>query len=188
MPDKRRLEPRTYLFPAPCVVVSCSDGETTNLITLAWAGTVCSDPPQVGIGVRKSRHSHRLLTAGGDFVVNIPTAGQARAVDFCGVRSGREVDKWDAVGLTPGPAAEVSSPLIVEFPVNLECVTRHVYELGSHDLFIGEIVAVHVEAGLLDADDTLDPGCFEPLVYNYGGQYRSLGGLLGTAGFSVKEQ
>ena len=148
MGDKHLIDARPYLFPAPCVVVSCSDGEATNLITLAWAGTVCSEPPQVGIGVRKSRYSHGLLNTGGDFVVNIPAAEHTRAVDFCGVRSGREVDKWEAVGLTPLPAAEVGSPLVAEFPINLECAVRRVLELGSHDLFIGEVLVVHVTTSL----------------------------------------
>lgn len=188
MAEKRLLEPSTYLFPAPCVVVSCADGGETNLITLAWAGTLCSEPPQVGIGVRRSRHSHGLLTRGGDFVVNIPAEDQARAVDFCGVRSGSEVDKWDATGLTPASAEKVAAPLIAEFPVNLECVIRRTLELGSHDLFIGEIVAVQVDEAVLGTDGKIDDKLFKPLVYSFGGRYRGLGSLAGAAGFSVKGQ
>ena len=187
MGDKHLIDARPYLFPAPCVVVSCSDGEATNLITLAWAGTVCSEPPQVGIGVRKSRYSHGLLNTGGDFVVNIPAAEHTRAVDFCGVRSGREVDKWEAVGLTPLPAAEVGSPLVAEFPINLECAVRRVLELGSHDLFIGEVLVVHVTTSLLNAEGELDPTRFESLVYSFGGLYHTLGAVRGSVGFSIRE-
>jgi flavin reductase (DIM6/NTAB) family NADH-FMN oxidoreductase RutF len=188
MAEKRLLEPSTYLFPAPCVVVSCAAGGETNLITLAWAGTLCSEPPQVGIGVRRSRHSHGLLVSGGDFVINIPAEDQARAVDFCGVRSGREVNKWEATGLKAAPAEKVAAPLIDEFPVNLECVIRRTLELGSHDLFIGEIVAVRVDEAVVGPDGRIDDKRIKPLVYSFGGRYRGLGSLAGTAGFSVKGQ
>ena len=131
--DKLTLTPSTFLYPAPVVVVSCGAGELANLITLAWAANVCAEPPQLAVAVRRNRHSHRLLVEGGEFVVNLPAAQHVGAVDYCGTVSGRDADKWAATGLTPVPSEIVRPPRIAEFPVNIECVLKHILPLGSHD-------------------------------------------------------
>ena len=178
-------EPTTSLYPLPTVLVSCGSGTEANIITLAWAGTLCSDPPLIGVGVRPTRHSHRLIRTLGEFVVNLPTADQVSAVDYCGMVSGRDEDKWAACGFTPVPSSEVSVPLIAECPVNLECQLQRVLSLGTHDLFIGEIVAVQLDADILDEDGRLDTGKVDPFAY-VNGEYRRIGELLGTFGSSKR--
>ncbi len=175
----------TILYPVPAVMVSCGTGSRANIITLAWVGTLCSEPPLVGIGVRPSRHSHGLIGELGEFVVNLPTAEQARWVDYCGMVSGRKEDKWAACGLTPAPATQVQVPIIAECPVNIECRVRQVLSLGSHDLFIGEVVAVQVDKGMLDERGRLDFAKAEPFAF-LNGEYRQVGELLGTFGYSRK--
>lgn len=170
----------TALFPVPVVLVSCGTGKP-NIITLAWAGTVCSEPPMVGIGVRPGRHSHALIVETGEFVVNLPRADQVDMVDYCGQVSGREVDKWVVCGLTPVPGTQVSAPLIAECPVALECIVRQRLALGSHDLFIGEVVAVQADEAILDDRGRLDYERIGPLAY-LGGYYHSLGERLGLFG------
>lgn len=183
---KEVKRPRTYLFPVPAVLVSCGAGESANIITIAWIGTLCSEPPHLGIGVQPRRHSHGLIAEIGEFVVNLPTADQVRWVDYCGSVSGRDVDKWAACGFTPAPAREVGIPLIAECPVNLECRVRQVITLGMHDLFIAEIVAMHVERDLLDKQGNIDTAKANPLTYlPVNGEYRGLGEQLGEIGFSL---
>jgi flavin reductase (DIM6/NTAB) family NADH-FMN oxidoreductase RutF len=179
--DKLELKPATYLYPAPVVVVSCGVGGRANLITLAWAANVCAEPPQLAIAVRPTRHSHGLIAEAGEFVVNLPAAGHVGAVDFCGVFSGRDVDKWAETGLTPVPSAKVRPPRIGEFPVNLECALRHTLPLGSHDLFVGEVVAVHVARAVAGKDGRVDPDRLASVVYGHGRAYYGLGEKLGEA-------
>ncbi len=176
-------KPTTALYPVPAVLVSCGLGERANIITLAWVGTLCSDPPLVGIGVRPSRHSHGLIQAAGEFVVNLPTAEQVRWVDHCGIVSGRDQDKWAACSFSQAPPLEVGVPLIAQCPVNLECRVQQTLSLGSHDLFVGEVVAVHIDEAVLDERGRLDLVKAEPFAY-LGGQYRRVGELLGTFGYS----
>ncbi len=183
--QKVTKKPGTVLYPVPALMVSCGTGAEANIITLAWVGTLCSNPPMVGIGVRPNRHSHGLIREGAEFVVNVPTAKQARWVDYCGVVSGRDEDKWAACGFTQAPATEVQVPLIAECPVNIECRLQQTISLGSHDLFIGEVVAVHVDEGVLDERGRIDYVKAEPFAY-LGGQYRQVGELLGTFGYSKK--
>jgi flavin reductase (DIM6/NTAB) family NADH-FMN oxidoreductase RutF len=123
--------------------------ERPNIITLAWAGTVCSEPPMVGIGVRPERHSHHLLREVGEFVVNLPPANLVAAVNRCGTVSGRDYDKFDLCGLTAAPASQVRVPLIAECPIHLECVVRQTLSLGTHDLFLGEVVSVQADEALV---------------------------------------
>ena len=177
--------PGTVLYPVPAVMVSCGTGERANIITLAWVGTLCSEPPLVGIGVRPSRYSHGLIQEVGEFVVNLPDAGQARWVDYCGMVSGRDEDKWAACGFTPAPASEVQVPLIAECPVNVECRVQQVLSLGSHDLFIGQVVAVQMDEAVLDERGRLDFAKAKPFAY-LGGEYRQVGERLGTFGYSRK--
>lgn len=178
-------KPGTVLYPVPVVLVSCGTGERANIITLAWVGTLCSAPPLVGIGVRPSRHSHGLIKEAGEFVVNLPDAKHARWVDYCGIVSGRDEDKWATCGFTPATATEVQVPLIAECPVNIECRVQQVLSLGSHDLFIGQVVAVQVDEAVLDERGHLDFARARPFAY-LNGEYRQVGERLGTAGYSRK--
>lgn len=170
----------TALFPVPAVLVSCGV-EKANIITLAWVGTVCSDPPALSIGVRPERFSHHLIAEAGEFVVNIPRADQVGVVDYCGQVSGREVDKWAACGLTPAPAHKIRTPLIAECLVALECKVLQRLTLGTHDLFIGEIVAVQAEEAVLTERGHIDYQKAQPLAYA-GGYYWQVGALLGRHG------
>jgi flavin reductase (DIM6/NTAB) family NADH-FMN oxidoreductase RutF len=179
-------DPSTILYPVPVVVVSCGTGSQANLITLAWVGTVCSDPPQLSLGVRPSRHSYDLIKDVGQFVVNLPTADHLRQVDYCGTVSGRDEDKWTGSNLTPTPAKAVDVPLVAEFPVNIECELRHTLQLGVHDLFIGEVVAVQVDESVLNERGRLEMSKAKPVAYA-GGNYHALGEQLALYGFSKKD-
>jgi flavin reductase (DIM6/NTAB) family NADH-FMN oxidoreductase RutF len=183
---KRIQKPTTALYPLPAVLVSCGTGSQANIITLAWAGTVGSNPPHLGIGIRPERHSHGLVQLGGEFVVNLARADQVQLVDYCGTVSGRDEDKWAACGFTPVPGAEVGVPLIAECPVNIECRLRQTIALGSHDLFIGEVVAIQMDESVLDDRGRLDVVKADPFAY-LNGEYRRVGQLIGTFGFSKRQ-
>jgi flavin reductase (DIM6/NTAB) family NADH-FMN oxidoreductase RutF len=172
----------TALFPTPAVMVTCGV-ERPNIITLAWVGTVCSNPPMVGIAVRPERYSHQLIREVGEFVVNLPTAAQVEAVDRCGNLSGRDHDKFALCGLTAVPASKVRVPLIAECPIHLECVVRQTLSLGTHDLFIGEVVAVQADEALRGGRRGIDYSKAGLLCY-VAGQYHALGKLLGPQGMS----
>jgi flavin reductase (DIM6/NTAB) family NADH-FMN oxidoreductase RutF len=178
-------KPGTVLYPVPVVLVSCGLGQRANIITLAWVGTLCSEPPLVSIGVRPSRYSHGLIEEVGEFVVNVPDSEQVRWVDYCGVVSGRDEDKWAACGFTPAPATKVQVPVIAECPVNIECRVHRTLSLGSHDLFIGEVVAVQMDETVLGERDHLDFAKARPFAF-LGGEYRQVGERLGTFGYSKK--
>lgn len=182
---KQVREPGTYLYPLPVVLVSCGLGDEANIITLSWVGTVCSAPPMIGIAVRPSRHSHHLIREVGEFVVNLPAADQARAADYCGRVSGKDADKWGACGFTRAAGVQVRVPLIAECPVNIECRLRHTIPLGSHDLFIGEVVAVHIDEAVLDEGGRVDFARLAPFLYT-GRDYWRLGERLAPVGFSAK--
>lgn len=184
---KQRQGLRPGLFPTPAVMVSCQNGQgKPNIVTLAWAGVACSEPPMLSIAIRPSRLSHEIISRSGEFVVNIPGARQLRATDICGTVSGRDVDKFAAANLTPVAANKVKAPLIEECPVNLECIVRHKLSLGSHDLFIGEVVAVHVSSEYLDAKGGWDFGKMQPFAY-CPSTYWSLGQQIGVHSFTVKK-
>ena len=186
--SKRELKPGNMLYPVPAVMVTAADGEGhDNIITLAWAGTVNSDPPMVSVSVRKSRHTHGMLVKTGEFAVNLVTEGLTRACDLCGVVSGRDGDKFEKAGLTREAASVIGAPLIAESPVNIECRVKQVLELGSHDLFLAEVLAVHADDGLFDEKDRLDLGKAGLTAYSHG-EYRALGRLLGTFGYSVRKR
>lgn len=172
---KARLNPGTLLSPVPAVLVSCrAEGRRPNVISLAWVGTMCSEPPVIAIGVRPGRYSHGLILESGEFVVNMPSADQAPVIDFCGTRSGREVDKVAALGLATLPGAVVAVPLLAACPVNLECRVVRRIELGSHDVFFGEVVAAHATRGVLGPSGTVDPAKAGLVAYA-GGAYWPLG-------------
>lgn len=183
--EKVAHPPSTALYPVPVVLVSCGV-ERPNIITLAWVGTVCSEPPMVGIAVRPSRYSHALIRDIGQFVVNLPTSDLLQAVDRCGTVSGRDYDKFALCGLTPLPASRVQVPLIAECPLHLECVVRRTLSLGSHDLFIGEVVAVQSDTTLLNPSGRVDWTRVNLLCY-VSGTYRALGERLAIHGFGRRE-
>ncbi|MEJ5360382.1 MAG: flavin reductase family protein [Desulfobacterales bacterium] len=188
-PPKRAWKPGNLLAPVPVVLVSCGGfrGFPANLITIAWVGTVCSDPPMLSIAVRPERFSFPILKKTGEFVVNLPSAGLVRHVDWCGVKSGREVDKFAATGLTPLPGSRVSCPIVAECPVNLECRTTKTIPLGSHTLFLAEILAVQVSAPLLDGRGRLALEKAGLMAYVHG-DYAALGRTIGRFGFSVRKR
>jgi flavin reductase (DIM6/NTAB) family NADH-FMN oxidoreductase RutF len=189
LPGKLTWKPGTVLHPLPVVLVGCGRiGTDANLITLAWTGIVCSEPPLLSISVRPSRHSHALILKHQVFTVNLPAATQATQVDWCGVKSGRDVDKFGHTGLTPLAGPQTGAPLVAECPVGLECRVVDSRSLGSHDLFIAEIVAVYADAALVDPDTqafALERSA--PLCYAHGNYYE-LGGYLGFFGFSVQKK
>ena len=177
------------LYPLPAVMVSCASaaGEK-NIVTVAWAGTVCTNPPMLSISLRPERHSYGLIRESGEFVVNLVTRRLARACDWCGVRSGRDYDKWAECGLTPAPAAKLElAPAIAESPVSIECRVRDVLELGSHHLFLADVAAVQVEESLLDERGRLDLGHAGLVAYSHG-EYLELGRRLGSFGYSVRKR
>lgn len=188
MTEKQVWKPGNMLYPVPAVMVTVQDTEgRSNIITIAWTGTVCTNPPMLYISVRPERHSYRMLKETGEFVVNMTTKKLAKAADYCGVRSGRDVDKWKETGLTPGKAQAVNVPLIAESPVNIECRVKEVLELGSHHMFLAEVLAVDVDERLLEDGGRLALEKAEPLVYSHG-EYYGLSELLGTFGWSVRKK
>jgi len=182
---KVAVKSNTYLYPVPAVMVSCGPREKPNIITLAWVGTVCSDPPMLSISIRPSRYSHGLIKEQREFVVNLPTEDLVRVTDYCGTVSGRRVDKFATTGLTPGPAKAIETVIIAECPVNIECQVTQVLPLGAHDLFLAKVVAVQVDEGLLNEGGDVNLSQAQLFTYS-GGRYWSLGQLLGTHGFSAK--
>ncbi|MCM1027871.1 MAG: flavin reductase family protein [Roseburia sp.] len=184
--EKQLWKPGNMLYPLPVVMVSMADRQgRNNIITIAWAGTVCTNPPMVSISVRPERYSSPILKETGEFVVNLTTRRLAFATDYCGVKSGREVDKFREMGLTALPGEKVKAPLIGESPVNIECRVSRVIPLGSHDLFLAEVVAVHADEKYMDKNRKFHLEKAEPIVYSHGA-YLVCGEQLGTFGYSVK--
>ena len=177
----------TLLNPEPPVLVSCGSPDKPNLITVGWCGTICTQPPMVSISVRPERYSHHLIRESGEFVINLPTERLTRAVDWCGVKSGRDNDKFAAMHLTALPAAKVGTVLLEQSPVNLECRVTQCIPLGSHDLFLAEVVAVDVDESLLDENGKLCLNRAKLIVYSHG-EYLALGRRLGKFGYSVRKK
>lgn len=183
----RALDPCTLLSPVPAVMVSCRgmEEERPNIITVAWAGTVNSRPPMVSVSIKKERYSHALIQGSGEFVVNLVDERHCKALDFCGIRSGRELDKFAATGLHPIPAPKMDyAPAIAECPAYLACKVRQVLELGSHDMFVGEVAAVQVKEELFDEDGSLHLERAGLVTYNHG-VYQRTADVLGFFGYSV---
>ena len=175
------------LYPVPAVMVSMArEGEKPNIITVAWAGTVNSDPVMLSISVRKERYSHAILSETGEFVVNLVNEPLVRACDYCGVRSGRDVDKFSRMKLTPAAVEGVVAPAIAESPVNLACRVKQVIPLGSHDMFLAEVVSVTVDERYMDEKGTFHLNDAGLVAYSHG-RYFKLGKELGTFGYSVKK-
>jgi len=184
---KLNWKPSNMLNPVPAVLVSCCDADgNTNIMTAAWAGTICSDPVMVSVSIRPERFSHHMIVETGEFVLNLTTQELVYAADFAGVKSGRDIDKFEKLGLTREPSAHVRPPCIKESPVNLECKVVQVQHLGSHDLFIAEVVGTDVDERLIDEKGRLQLERAGLIAYVHGAYY-TLGRLLGTFGYSVKK-
>ena len=182
---KKTMKPATLLMPLPAVLVSCGNLEKPNIITIAWTGIVNSTPPMTYISVRKSRYSHDLIAESGEFVINLTTEALTFATDYCGVKSGREVDKFTEMKLTPLAAGEVSCPMIAESPINLECKVREVHEYPSHDMFVAEIVAVHVDEELIDEKGRFEMEKAGLMAYVHGQYFGIKKQPLGRFGYAV---
>lgn len=187
--EKEAWKPGNVLAPVPVVLVSCggAGGFAPNIITVAWTGSVCSDPAMLSISVRPERHSHGIIKATGEFVVNLPSRAQAKVTDWCGMVSGSKVDKFAESGLTAAPANQVGCPVILECPVNIECRVSQRLELGSHDLFLAEVVAVQVSSHLLDAKGKFSLEQAGLLAYGLG-HYYPLGPAIDHFGFSIRKK
>ena len=186
--SKRSWKPGNMLYPVPAVMVSCKRGdERANIITVAWAGTVCSDPPMVSISVRPERYSHDLINDSGEFVVNLVTERLVRACDWCGVKSGRDHDKFREMKLGEYGSEFTNAPAIAESPVNIYCKVVKTEKLGSHDMFIGEVVGVTVDEAYMDEKDRFRLDKCGLITYSHG-EYFALGKKLGKFGYSVKKK
>ena len=187
--NKQSWKPGTLIYPLPAVLVSCGEKpEEYNLLTIAWTGTVCTNPPMCYISVRKERHSYDIIRRTGEFVINITTEELAKATDWCGVRSGRDENKWEAMGLTPMVTEHVKAPIVAESPLSICCRVRQVVELGSHDMFIADVVGIEADERFIDPETgkfSLDKA--RPIVYSHG-EYFTLGKLIGHFGWSVRKK
>ena len=187
--SKQNWKPGNMLYPVPAVMVSCKgkeQGTKPNIITLAWAGTVCSDPVMLSISVRPERYSHDIIEKSGEFVVNLVTENLTRACDWCGVRSGKDFDKFREMKLSCYESDFMSTPAINESPVNIYCKVKDILRLGSHDMFIAEVVGVTVDESYMDENGRFDLEATKLIAYSHG-EYFALGKKLGKFGYSVKK-
>lgn len=184
---KQSWKPGNMVYPLPAVMVSVTDGKgNDNIITVAWVGTICTNPPMVYISVRPERYSYQMIKDTGEFVINLTTEKLAYATDFCGVKSGKNFDKFKETGLTKEPADIVKAPMIKESPVSIECRVKEIKELGSHHMFIADVVAVHADDHYMDENNKFELNKSRPLIYSHG-EYLGVGDRLGTFGYSVKK-
>ena len=185
---KQKWKPGNMVYPLPAVLVSCGDKKgNINVMTAAWTGTICSDPPMVYLSVRKERHSHHMIQETREYVINLTTEKLAWTADFCGVRSGRDLDKFKEMKLTPIQGELEYAPMIEESPVSIECRVTNVMELGSHDMFMAEVTAVYVDEQYMDEKGTFHLEKAAPMVYSHG-QYYGLGRHLGGFGYAVRKK
>lgn len=188
MKEKITWAPGNMLYPLPAVMVSLIDKEgKPNIITLAWAGTICSSPPMISVSIRPERYSYDTIKESGEFVVNLTTKELAFATDYCGVKSGREVDKFKEMKLTPLPSEKIKAPAILESPVNIECKLKEIIKLGSHDAFIAEVVNVRVDKDLLDENNRFHLEEADLIAYSHG-KYYGLGEEIGHFGYSIRKK
>ncbi len=186
---KINWKPGNMIYPIPAVMVSCGVAEEEfNIITIAWTGTICSDPPMCYISVRPGRHSYDIIKRAGEYVINLATVDLTRATDWCGVRSGSKYNKFKEMGLTPGKATVVNAPIIEEAPIHIECRVKEIVPLGTHDMFISDVVNVMADDAYLNKQT----GAFrldlaKPMCYSHG-SYFSIGKKLGKFGFSVEKK
>lgn len=186
--SKQSWKPGNMLYPLPVVMVSCNrKGEKPNIVTVAWTGTICSDPAMVSISVRPERYSHDIIEETGEFVINLVTKDLTYATDYCGVRSGRDVDKFKEMNLTPLPSKMIDAVGIEESPVNIECKVVEVKKLGSHDMFIAEVVNDTVDDRYMDENNKFNLNDSDLVAYSHG-EYFTLGEKIGTFGYSVRKK
>lgn len=185
---KLQWKPGTMIYPLPAVLVSCGTAERSNLITVGWTGTVCTDPAMCYISVRPERYSYDIIKERMEFTINLTTEAMAKATDWCGVRSGRDYDKWAETGLTPEPGVTVGCPSVREAPVSIECRVRDIISLGSHDMFLAEVLAVLADGELLDPESGALRLDSAGLISYSHGQYFAQGAPLGRFGWSVKKK
>lgn len=182
-------KPGTMVYPVPAVMVSCgNEKDGYNIITIAWTGTICTDPAMAYISIRPDRYSYDIIKKSGDFVINLTTKDLAKATDWCGVRSGRDYDKFKEMGLTPVKASKVSSPLIEECPLNIECRVTEIKELGSHHMFLGEVVAVNASEKYLDKETQSFDMERAGLISYIHGKYYGSSAALGKFGYSIQKK
>lgn len=186
---KQNWKPGTMIYPLPAVLVSVgATDEEYNLFTVAWTGTVCTNPPMCYISVRPERHSYEIIKRTGEFVINLTTSRLARATDWCGVRSGRDFNKFKEMGLTPTSAMQVAAPVVEESPVSIECRVRQIVPLGSHDMFIADVVNVLVDEEYIDPESgKFDLQRADLIAYSHG-EYFKLGDVIGHFGWSVRKK
>ncbi len=184
---KQIWKPGTVLYPVPAVMVSCGTMEEKNIITVAWTGTINSDPAMTYVSIRPSRHSYEIIKNSGEFVINLVTERLAYACDYCGVKSGRDIDKFAEMHLTAQKGERVDAPIIVESPVNIECRVTQILPLGTHDMFLAEVVSVSVSEEYLDETGKFHFDRTKPICYSHGAYY-GLGKQLGTFGYSVRKK
>lgn len=186
---KIHWKPGTMIYPVPAVMVSCGDSkENYNIITIAWTGTICSNPPMCYISIQPKRHSYQIIKDTGEYVINLTTKELAKATDWCGVKSGRDFNKFEEMNLKPGTAKHVKAPTIIEAPVNIECKVKDIISLGSHDMFISEVLGIGADEKFFDEKT----GVFKlskarPIAYSHG-IYYELGKMIGRFGYSVKKK
>lgn len=185
---KQTWKPGNMLYPLPAVLVSVADKEgNSNLITIAWTGTICSDPAMVSISVRPERYSYHMIEETGEFVINLTTEDLVYATDYCGVKSGKDVDKWKEMKLTKVYGTETNVPMIGESPVNIECRIVEKKELGSHHMFLAKVLAVHVDEKYMDETGRFLLNDAKPLIYSHG-RYLTVGKEIGSFGYSVRKK
>jgi len=186
---KEIWKPGNMVYPLPAVMVSCGDKDgNKNIITIAWTGTICTNPAMLYISVRPERYSYDMIRSSGEFVVNLTTESLAKATDYCGVRSGRDVNKWEEMHLTPGDSSQLQfAPIIEEAPVNIECKVTEIKELGSHHMFIAEVKAVQVDESYMDENGRFNLNQAGLLVYSHG-EYLASGNKIGSFGYSVRKK
>lgn len=185
--SKTLWKPGTMVYPVPAAMVTCGSMEKPNIITIAWTGTICTNPAMTYISVRKERYSYDLIKESGKFAINLSTKSLLKAADYCGVKSGRDVDKFKEMGLTAIPGLSIDVPIIAESPLSIECEVTEIKELGSHDMFFAKVTGVTIEESLMDANGKF---CLEKsnlIAYSHGAYYE-LGNSLGTFGFSVQKK
>ncbi|HHT98392.1 MAG TPA: flavin reductase family protein [Clostridiales bacterium] len=187
MNKKEHWKPGNMLYPIPAVMVSCGSVEKSNIITIAWAGTICSNPAMVSISIKKERYSYNIIKENKEFVINLVTKDLVRQTDFCGVRSGKDIDKFKEMKLTPIKGQKVNAPIIDQSPLNIECIVKEIIPLGSHDMFLAEVVNVTVDKRYMDDKGKFHLNKSDLIAYSHG-EYFRLGEKLGKFGYSVKKK
>lgn len=184
---KQTWKAGTFVYPIPAVLVSCGDEKEKNILTIAWTGTICTDPAMTYISVRKERYSYDIIKRTGEFCINLTNEDLAYATDFCGVKSGKNIDKFKEMKLTPEKASIITAPMIKESPVSIECKVKEIKELGSHDMFVAEVVAINIDEKYMDKTGRFDMQKCKLIAYSHG-EYFKLGEKIGKFGYSVKKK